>query len=160
AILARYFPGAPIGTTGPRLTAIPPSDPSKAPAPPKTPVSSKAIAAAAAVRDVLISLPDGDEGSRDELLTMTRRARDEIAARLQIQASPVVVRVHATTADYERSTGQPWFTAAAAAGGEVHVTPLAALRDRGMLERTLIREIARAAIDDVLARRPLWVRVG
>ena len=44
--------------------------------------------------------------------------------------------------------------------GELHLLPLAALRERGVLERTIRRELVRAMIDRELATRPLWVRDG
>jgi hypothetical protein len=45
-----------------------------------------------------------------------------------------------TTASYERATSQPWFTSGAVVGGELHLLPLAVLRDRGVLERTIRHE--------------------
>ena len=42
---------------------------------------------------------------------LTAVARDELAQTLGVPAPPrVTLRFHPTTDDYERATGQPWFT--------------------------------------------------
>ena len=73
---------------------------------------------------------------------------------------PIAVRVHATTESFERATGRPWFTSGAIVRGELHLLPLAALRERGVLERTIRHELVHALTDDAFAGRPLWVREG
>ena len=46
------------------------------------------------------------------------------------QAFPrVTLRFHPTTDAYEKATGQPWFTSGTLVRGEIHVLPLATLRD-------------------------------
>jgi stage II sporulation protein D (peptidoglycan lytic transglycosylase) len=154
AILARYFPGTSIsagdrgqGSDGGRTPVRPPSDPGVAPRP-----------AAAAV---LLALPDEDEGQRDAILRETLRARDELARTLGVAApARLTLRFHPTVTDYERATGQPWFTSATAVRGELHLLPLAVLRDRGVLERTIRHEIVHLMTDAALASRPQWVREG
>ena len=44
--------------------------------------------------------------------------------------------------------------------GELHLLPLAVLRERGILDRTIRHELVHVMTDDVLGRRPLWVREG
>ena len=44
--------------------------------------------------------------------------------------------------------------------GELHLLPLAVLRDRGVLERTIRHELVHAMADDLLGKRPAWVREG
>src|SRR5262245_32276313 len=69
-ILERYFPGTTVATTGPRLTTVPPQPERPSVAPPPRVATAAAAAAAAAPAaaivttpaDVLISLPEGDEG--------------------------------------------------------------------------------------------------
>lgn len=141
SILRRYFPGAAIGATGPRLTMLAPAAP-------------------AALSTVLISLPDGDEGERDSLLTLISHSRDDLAKSLGVQAPRVTVRFHPTTTDYERATGQAWFTSGAVVNAEVHLAPLASLRGRGLLERTIRRELVHVMADGALAQKPAWVREG
>ena len=88
-------------------------------------------------------------------------ARDELAATLGVAAPPrVTLRFHPTTADFERATGQPWFTSGAWVGNELHLLPLAVLRERGVLDRTIRHELVHAMTDSVLDERPAWVREG
>ena len=61
---------------------------------------------------------------------------------------------------YERATGQPWFTSGAVVGGDLHLLPLATLRDRGVLERTIRHQLVHVMTDAALGGRPAWVREG
>ncbi len=72
----------------------------------------------------------------------------------------MTVRFHPTTDDYERATGRAWFTSGAVVNGELHLLPLAVLRDRGVLDRTLRHELVHTMADAALAGRPAWVREG
>ena len=72
----------------------------------------------------------------------------------------MTLRFHPTTDDYERVTGQPWFTSATVMRNELHLLPLAVLRDRGVLDRTIRHELVHVMTDAVLATRPMWVREG
>jgi hypothetical protein len=72
----------------------------------------------------------------------------------------VTLRFHSTTDAYERVTGRPWFTSAAVVNQELHLLPLAILRERGVLDRTIRHELVHMMTDGVLARRPAWVREG
>jgi stage II sporulation protein D len=148
AILARYFPGLEISRgltpilTETRKTG---SDPN----------------GTKVVPSVLISLPDDDEGERATIVRDAMRARDELARTLGVTAPPhVTLRFHSTTDDYEKVTGQPWFTSGTIVNGEVHVLPLATLRDRGVLDRTIRHELVHVLTNAALAGRPAWVREG
>jgi hypothetical protein len=110
--------------------------------------------------DILLSLPDDDEGERGALLTRTTTARDDLARALGVAPPRVTLRFHPTTDDYERVTGQAWFTSAAIVRNEVHLLPLAVLRDRGVLDRTIRHELVHLMADAVLDKRPAWVREG
>jgi stage II sporulation protein D (peptidoglycan lytic transglycosylase) len=145
AILAKYFPGADITT---------PLEESSRPAP-----------AATALPGVLVSLPDDDEGERATIAKLTIQARDELAKTLGVPTpANITLRFHPTTDDYERATGQSWFTSGAwvknGVKAELHLLPLAVLRDRGVLERTIRHELVHAMADDILGKRPAWVREG
>ena len=95
------------------------------------------------------------------ILRAAARARDDLARRLGVPAPPLVtLRFHPSTDDYERATGQAWFTSAALVRGELHLLPLAVLRDRGVLDRTLRHELVHIMTDRVLGPRPAWVREG
>jgi SpoIID/LytB domain protein len=190
-ILERYFPGTSIGTIGPRLTAAPPDRerPSMAPppritgatpppsisVPPPSPTAAPppvSVAPAAsltpaasvtlAATDVVISLPEGDEGERTVITSLVRRERDELARTLGVQApSRLTIRFHPTTEAFERTSGHPWFTLGSTAGqNELQFVPLTVLRDRGILERTIRRQLVHALADAALDGRPAWVREG
>ncbi len=156
-ILARYFPGleisgsaraAPPPPAGGRTGVRPYSDPSLTPARPRSDP------------DVMVSLPDDDEGERGAILKQTSKARDELARTLGVPAPRVTLRFHPTTDDYERVTGQAWFTSGAVVNNELHLLPLTVLRDRGMLERTIRHELVHVMADAALGKRPAWVREG
>jgi stage II sporulation protein D (peptidoglycan lytic transglycosylase) len=139
AILAKYFPGADITTSSSRP--------------------------ASAASGVLVSLPDDDEGERATIAKLTIQARDELASTLGVPTpATITLRFHPTTDDYERVTGQSWFTSGAwvkdGAKAELHLLPLAVLRERDVLERTIRHELVHAMVDGVLAKRPAWVREG
>ncbi|HEY3045347.1 MAG TPA: SpoIID/LytB domain-containing protein [Vicinamibacterales bacterium] len=139
AILAKYFPGADITTRTSR----------PAPAP----------------SGVLVSLPDDDEGERATIARLTIQARDELSGTLGVPSpARLTLRFHPTTDDYQRATGQSWFTSGAwvqdGVKAELHLLPLAVLRERGVLERTIRHELVHAMVDGVLGKRPAWVREG
>jgi SpoIID/LytB domain protein len=111
--------------------------------------------------EVVVALPEGDEGERAGILKETVMFRDDLVRRLGVPAPrQIVLRFHATTDDYERASGQAWFTSAAIVNGEVHLLPLAVLRERGVLARTVRHELVHLLTDPVIGRRPMWVREG
>ena len=129
--------------------------------PPPPPTAAAAIAGGIGVGGVALALPDEDEGERDAIAQLTERARNDIALALRLAApARVTVRFHPTTASYERATGQPWFTSGAVVGGEIHLVPLASLRERGVLDRTIRHELVHLMADPILRERPAWVREG
>jgi len=144
-ILQKYFPGLRIGAGA--ETASTPAVTARAP------VNTTS--------GIVLSLPDEDEGDRVAVAAMITRARDELARTLGVAAPMRIgVRVHATTDEYEQALRLPWFTFGAAVDGELHLLPLAALRERGVLERTIRRTLVRAMIDRELAGRPVSVLEG
>jgi stage II sporulation protein D len=159
AILRRYFPGLDVSTPvsayePPAFTPLPGGP--RAGGPP----------AGASLRspndtDVLVSLPDEDEGERDAIARLTSRARDDIARALGVPPPPrLTLRFHPTTADYERVTGQAWFTSGSLVNGDLHLLPLAVLRGRDVLDRTIRHELVHVMTGSALAKRPAWVREG
>jgi SpoIID/LytB domain protein len=156
AILEKYFPGTTLGpASAPRLTGVTtlPSGRGAAVAPVPVAVPARP--------EIVVWLPGGDEGERDALLGLASSARDDLAGALGVAPpSRLTVRVHATSGAYEGATGRPWYTSGAVVGGEIHLSPLAALRDRGMLERTVRRQMARTLTASALGARPLWVQEG
>lgn len=152
-ILDKYFPGLQISPATPvarRTEPVPPPlPPARKALPPPDP------------GPVLVALPEGDEGERAALLKQTLRARDDLAQVLAVAAPPrITLRFHATTDEYERATGRAWFTSGAVLGKELHFLPIAVLRERGMLDRTIRHELVHLMADTALATRPAWVREG
>jgi hypothetical protein len=158
-ILARYFPGLAItgsdrgrtevapGSGRGRTGVGPGSDPTRSSV--KTPLG------------IVVSLPDEDEGARTAVERQAIRARDEIARALSVSApSSVTLRFHPTVEAFQRATRQPWYAGSATTGGELHLVPIAGLRDRGTLDQTLRRGLVHMMIDGELAERPAWVRDG
>jgi SpoIID/LytB domain protein len=183
-ILNRYFPGleiavpgrppsapAPAVVTRGRSTVPAPAAGRPAPAAPAPPPATSstlttgaaavAVAVASGVGGVALALPDEDEGERDAIAQLTEQARSDIALALRVAApARVTVRFHPTTASYERATGQPWFTSGAVVGGELHLVPLASLRERGVLDRSIRHELVHLMADPILRERAAWVREG
>jgi stage II sporulation protein D len=150
ALLARYFPGTAVGT----IRSRPAAPPRSAPVP-----TAAASAAPASVAAPLV--PDAGAEARRELDLLASRARTELSALLQVaQPAPIAIRVHSSDEAFERATGRHWFTFGALVGGELHLMPLDQLRQRGVLERIVRREIVHALLDAQLQGRPRWVRDG
>lgn len=161
-ILKRYYPGTTIGAERPRPGPVPRITTTRTPSPPAPPPTAIASAPAAIITpgDILVSLPEGDAGERPAIAGLVASERDRVARELGVAAPPrLSLRFHPTTSAYEQASRQPWFTLAARTS-ELHFAPLTVLRDRGILERTIRRELVHAMVDDTLADRPLWVREG
>jgi stage II sporulation protein D len=171
-ILARYFPGLTISAPafeGPTKVR-PTSDPGTVV--PSKPSARAPLSAADKPRvrpgsdlgstssEVLITLPDDDEGERAGIAALALKARADVAKSLGVAAPRITLRFHPTTDDYERVTGQAWFTSGAVVNGELHLLPLTVLRDRGVLERTIRHELVHVMADAALGTRPVWVREG
>jgi stage II sporulation protein D len=162
-ILARYYPGldiVPFGapaeaaltaaSTTPRVVTAPSGAPRSAPRP-----------VTAAPSGIEVSAINSNDEERSAIQSLAGRLRDELAGELGVAApARLVLRIHPSTQIYERATGQPWFTFGTVAGGELHLMPSAVLRERGILERTIRRELVHAVVDEPLADRPAWVREG
>ena len=157
-ILDRYFPGLEIGLLSASVAANAPEPSNPARARPGALVRRATVAE---VPEVLVALPDEDEGEQGRVVDLTRRTRDELAEELGVAApTRVTLRFHPTTDSYERATGQAWFTSGAVVTGELHLAPLTTLRDRGVLERTIRHQLVHVMTDALLGGRPTWVREG
>ena len=164
-ILSRYFPGLDVSAaSAARLTRAAPTAPPPARGAavlPASPVPESAVRATAPGPEVLVSLPDEDEGEHEAIVRQASVARDELARALGVTPpARVSLRVHPTTEDYAQATGQPWFTSGAIVNNELHLPPLAVLRERGVLDRAIRHGLVHVLIDAALSKRPMWVREG
>ncbi len=160
-ILHRYFPGLAIAvpnevaSTAKSRTA--PSAPeSRVPAS----VPLRSVAPVILAPDVSVALPAADEAERPDIVEIVARARDELSRTLGVAAPSVTLRFHENADSYERATAQPWFTSGAVVNGAIHLLSPAALRERGVLERTIRHELVHVMTGQALAGRPVWVQEG
>ena len=110
---------------------------------------------------VRVLLPEADARWRRDVQDAAAQAAERVAAKLGIApAGDIDIRMYATVEAYARATGRPWWTAARTVGTTIDLIPLAALRERGMLEPTLAHEFVHVLAGPALADRPLWVREG
>jgi len=180
AILARYFPGAQTGPYGARLTAAPKETPTvpapsrdaraapPASAPPAVAPSLKPAPPATAPpaadlpprTGIVVVVPPGAEGERNGLIALVGQERDALARTLELDPPPVRLRFHESNDAYERATGQPWFTLSVVKNDGIELGPLSLLRERGMLERIVRRQLAHVMVDPILPAKPAWIREG
>ena len=131
-VLAAYFPGT-------EVRAVPKSS---------TPSTVRVI------------LPSLDEAEQPSIAAMADAAYSSLQKALDVRGPAVVIRFHPTAQSYVRASGRPWWTGGATSRGRIELMPLAALRERGLLERTLRHELVHALTEDALAGRPRWVAEG
>lgn len=174
AILHAYFRDLALGSVTGAPTLITAARPPASAAPtPTAPASSAPHALEAPPRlapipatpplptDVIIALPTDDESERPALLALVRQARDAVAARALVAAPAVLsITVHPTLDAFTRATGQPWWVSASTVGTSIDLSPIAALRQRGVLESTVRYEVAAAIVTPYMTQSPGWARVG
>ena len=148
-------------------TSATPSPSAPAATSPGAPVPRSAAAAMTPVTDlpalpsdIIITVPAGASGERDALGALIVRERQALAQALGVAVPRVRVRAHQSNDAYERASGLPWFTLGGLAGDEIQLAPLELLRARGMLERTVRRQLVHLMVDGVLPARPAWLREG
>ncbi|MGE3512273.1 MAG: SpoIID/LytB domain-containing protein, partial [Vicinamibacterales bacterium] len=153
ALLARYYPGTVIGTIEVSHTPL-----AAEPAPAAVPAA--AVPSPEKGDRPMPAPVAADTGSPADLQALVRSALTQLARQLGVSARPVAVEVHGTGESYERATARHWFTFGALAHGTIHLMPLDQLRQRGLLERVVRRELVHSLVDGELTQRPQWVRDG
>jgi SpoIID/LytB domain protein len=123
--------------------------------PPITPTS-----ATSATGGVTVVVPAADSGDRDTLVQLVSRERAAMAQALGVEPPRVRVRVHDTLDAFARASGRPAFMLGAVTGDQIELAPLWVLRERGMLERTIRRELVQLMVGGILPARPAWLRDG
>ncbi|MDE3154070.1 MAG: hypothetical protein KGN76_03165, partial [Acidobacteriota bacterium] len=103
----------------------------------------------------------GSAADRTAVNAAATAALDGLTRTLGVAApSRLTIRVASTLQQYEQATGRPWYTAGATSGDVMTLVPLATLQARGILDRTIRRELVRVLTGPSLAQRPLWVQDG
>ena len=99
---------------------------------------------------------------RDRMVLSTAEAlHREVGMRLGWTADAVTIRVYPDVETFRNATGEPGWVAARTSGREVELQPVALLRARGILKRTLRHELFHAAIEQRAAPGlPVWFREG
>ena len=83
------------------------------------------------------------------------------AASISTNIPALEIRLNESTGDFTSRTGQPWWAAAATKGNRIELQPLAILKRRGVLNKTLRHELAHVVIDLVSHdRAPRWLEEG
>ncbi|HVB37794.1 MAG TPA: SpoIID/LytB domain-containing protein, partial [Vicinamibacterales bacterium] len=155
-ILQTYFPGTRLVNLSAAMTTAQ----TPAAAGPAVPTLSSPAAGSPAPAGIDVELT-GDPQDRAEVQATALAARDDLARRLGVAApAHLTIRVQPTLQAYEQATGRPWYTAGATRGDAVTLAPLATLRARGILARTIRRELVHVLTGGPLANRPLWVQDG
>jgi hypothetical protein len=108
----------------------------------------------------MVVVPAGEVDQRDLLLQLVSRERAAMAQSLGLDPPRIRVRVHESLEAFERAAGRPGFTLGAVAGDQIELAPLWLLRERGMLERTVRRELVWLMAAGTLPARPAWIREG
>ncbi len=158
-ILRFYFPELQIGVPGGSRAEVPRQAPGATGTP--APAPSAAAPAVPDASGIRLALPASEEGERAAIITLVRRARDEIAKMAGVAPPPSIrVTVHPTVESFGRATGQPWWVSGATDGAAIDLLPVSILRRRGQFERTVRHEVAHVLLDAALRSRPMWVREG
>jgi hypothetical protein len=146
-ILGRYFPGLKVIKYGPSISV-------DATVPAPIPTSAQRAALSVAV-------PLTDRAEQSNIETIALHALDDLTRRVGTPTpEPISIRFHPTVESYQRATGQSWLTSGAVRGSNVELIPVSALRERGLLERTIRHELTHVLTAAALKGRPLWVLEG
>jgi stage II sporulation protein D len=95
-------------------------------------------------------------------LAAAERLAAALAARTHWPVPPQVeLRVYPDVETFRNATGEPGWVAARSDGRRIHLQPVAVLRRRGVLDRTLAHELAHVLVESQAAPDlPLWFREG
>ena len=159
AILAHYYPGleitqlqlvsSPVG----RALSGSPGGPGKA--------RPTVADAASTLRGGIVALvPPSSTIAHSDVIRLTQRTHDDLAAVLGTSIAPLTVRVHETLESFRLATGRPWWVSSVSEGTSIDLVPAALLAQRGGFDAALRIAVAELLVADGLKGRPAWVRVG
>ncbi len=108
-----------------------------------------------------VRLPATREGDRARVEAVVAREADAVRrASGETWPAGSLLVFHDSVEEYQRASGQPWWTAGAARDGRIDLLPIDVLRRRGTLERTVRHELAHLVTARALSGRPRWVQEG
>jgi stage II sporulation protein D len=118
-------------------------------------------AAGAAPRGGIVAIvPVSSPIPHAEVVRLTQRVHDDLAARLGASIAPLTVRVHDSLESFRLATGRPWWASSVSAGTAIDLVPAALLAQRDGFEAALRVAIAELLVAEPLKGRPAWVRIG
>jgi len=140
-ILDRYYPGLTLGRVDISLARI-----STAPVTPRRESM------------VVTRVPQGISSMEVERLFL--QARDALSETLGITPRTVTIDMHESLDSFRHATGRPWWITVVADRQTIVLAPVAALREREALERSITIGVAEWLLSETFSDRPAWMRVG
>ena len=163
AILSHYYPGLEItqlqlvaaSATAGRALPGPPGEPGRA-----RPTGEVSTPRSAPISSIVALVPPSSTIAHSDVIRLTQRTHDDLAAVLGTSIAPLTVRVHETLESFRLATGRPWWVSGVSDGTSIDLVPAALLAQRGGFDAALRIAVAELLVADGLKGRPAWVRVG
>ena len=109
---------------------------------------------------IVALVPPSSTIANADVIRLTQRTHDDLAAVLGTSIAPLTVRVHETLESFRLATGRPWWVSSVSEGTSIDLVPAALLAQRGGFDAALRIAVAELLVADGLKGRPAWVRVG
>jgi len=99
------------------------------------------------------------ESAADEVLALALDARKQLMEKYHLASpAPVEIRLSATTAEFCRRTGRPWWQSSIYRDRVIYLQPVRVLRERGILATTLRHELTHQLVDEhAKGNGPRWL---
>jgi hypothetical protein len=109
---------------------------------------------------IVAVVPAASSTTNAEVVRLTARVHDDLAAVLGTSMAPLTVRVHESLESFRLATGRPWWVSSVSEGTSIDLVPAALLAQRDGFDAALRVAVAELLVADALKDRPAWVRVG
>jgi hypothetical protein len=99
------------------------------------------------------------ESEAHEVLALAADGRTQLMEKYHLASSaPVEIRLSATTAEFCRRSGRPWWQASIYRDRIIHLQPVRVLRERGILATALRHELMHQLVDEhAKGNGPIWL---